>query len=125
MSGLARVLWGPQGVVGGTLMPLCLNEGHVSELQGTHRRGWPRRGLCRGLHVSALEVEGGLCGLPLPVALRTQSSVLRVLGCAWHVQVPRYLVCSGGRGPIRSALASEPSVGGGGVPASLWQLSQL
>lgn len=29
VSGLVRVFWGPQGVVGGTLMPLCLNEGRV------------------------------------------------------------------------------------------------
>lgn len=87
----------------------------VSELRGTHRRGWPRRGLCWGFRVSALGVEGGLRGPPLPVALRTENAVLCVLGCAWPLQVHRYLVCSGGGGPIRVGLASaEPSVVRGG-----------
>lgn len=85
-------------------MPLCLNKGHVSELHGTHRRGWSGRGLCWGLHVSALGVRGGLCDPPLPVAQRT------VFSACW---LPMVGLCLAPLGPpgVLSALRARDQSG--------------
>lgn len=102
--GLVRVLWGPQGVVGSTLVPLCLNEGHVSELRDTHRRGWPRHGLCQGLPVCS---GGG--GRPVRPSL-TRGTVDRELSsprarlvmvelCLAPAGPPGVLSAPGARGP--------------------------
>lgn len=123
-SDLARVLWGPRGLVGGTLMPLCLNAGHVSSLHDAHER--PAR-TQTVLRTSCLCPGGGrraCVTLPCPWHCGQRAPFSECWLLLWQGLCPEppsppgvghtRLVCSPGQGPVGVGLASEPSVGGGG-----------